>query len=174
MVGGRGRLGRLRRNRRRLDRHRRILRCVRRLDRDRLRLGGGRRLGAVGQDFHDLDDRQILLVAALAARILAPPLLEGNHLGAARLLDDFADDARARDERRADLARLAVETLYCLPPVLMTANIVFSVFKTALRGVPARPAFLQLKDLLGSRSASPPEAAKQNAAESRAVSDVGV
>ena len=55
------------------------------------------------------DDREILLMATLALGILAAALLEREDLRAARLFDDFADDARARDERCADLARLAVE-----------------------------------------------------------------
>jgi len=48
-------------------------------------------------------------VAALAARILAAALLERDDLGAALVLDDFADDAGTGDARNADVALLAVE-----------------------------------------------------------------
>src|SRR6185437_48764 len=41
-----------------------------------------RRLGAAGQDLGDADQRKLVPVAALAARILAPALLEGDHLAA--------------------------------------------------------------------------------------------
>ena len=70
----------------------------------------GRRALAVGaDDLDDAHDRQVLPVAALALRILAPALLERIDLGAARLLDDLADDAGAADQRRADMVGLAVE-----------------------------------------------------------------
>ncbi len=92
-------------------------------------------------------------MAALALRVLAAALLEGNDLRAARLLDDLSLDRSAGDEGRAELRDGAVldqqdigkgdtdspaspasdmtvicslaATRYCLPPVLMTANIVF-------------------------------------------------
>ena len=48
-------------------------------------------------------------MAALAARILAAALLEGDDLGAARLLDQLASDRRAGDGWCADFGRRAVD-----------------------------------------------------------------
>ena len=48
-------------------------------------------------------------MAALAARVLPPPLLEGDDLGSARLIDDFARHRGAGDGRAADLDILAAE-----------------------------------------------------------------
>src|SRR4029077_2305410 len=73
----------------------------------RLRLEGG--LGAAGENLCDLDDREVLAMPTLAARVLASALLEGNHLRATRLLDELARDRHARDRRRADLGRRAVD-----------------------------------------------------------------
>ena len=53
-------------------------------------------------------------MAALALGILPPPLLEGIDLGTAGLVDDFAGDAGARDERRADF-RLAAWGMQSAP-----------------------------------------------------------
>src|SRR5579862_3990728 len=49
----------------------------------RPRRRAGRRLGPSGQEFRDADGGQVLLVAPLAARILAPALLESDDLRAA-------------------------------------------------------------------------------------------
>src|SRR5262245_62105683 len=54
-------------------------------------------------DLLDANHRLMLAVAALAARVLAPALLEGDHLGGAALLDDLGDDLGARQRWRADL-----------------------------------------------------------------------
>ena len=112
-----------------------------------LRDGG---LGPVGQDLGDPDQREFLPVAALAARILAAALLEGDDLRAAALIQHFGRDRCARDGRVARASTLSppttstspnwmispgspatfstfnlssAATRYCLPPVLMTANI---------------------------------------------------
>src|SRR5690606_28196965 len=68
------------------------------------RLGRGllRGLGAVEENLGDADRRQELAMAALAARILAAALLEGDDLAAAPLCHDFGRDQRAVDERRTD------------------------------------------------------------------------
>src|SRR5262249_35422882 len=83
-----------------------------------------RRLLAVGQDFGDPDQRELLAGAPLPARILAPALLEGDHLRPAAVLDHFGRDTGAGDRiadnrrvaahqqhfgERNDRARLAVE-----------------------------------------------------------------
>src|SRR6185437_9696604 len=79
----------------------------------RLRLALGsrrRRLGRPGpasQDLGDTDHRELVAVAALAPRILAAALLEGDHLVAARVLEHFAGNGGARDSRRAELGRIA-------------------------------------------------------------------
>src|SRR5271157_2117414 len=62
-----------------------------------------------GQNVGHPNDREILPVAALALRILAPALLKRDDLGPARLLDDLADHARSRNARGADLMGRAVE-----------------------------------------------------------------
>src|SRR5450759_2696031 len=49
-----------------------------------------RRLGAVGQGLGVADHRELVAVAALAARILAPAILEGDYLVAARVLEHLA------------------------------------------------------------------------------------
>ena len=46
---------------------------------------------------------ELLAMAALAPRILAAALLEGDHLGAAALLDHLGGDAGAGNRRRAEL-----------------------------------------------------------------------
>ena len=74
-----------------------------------LRLRTLGRLGAFGQDFRDADQHEVLPVAALAPRILAAALLEGDDLGAADMVEDLGRDARARDHRRADLRRVAAQ-----------------------------------------------------------------
>src|SRR4051812_2157684 len=68
--------------------------------------GRGSSLGdrrAVQRDRPDPHDREVLPVTTLAARILAAALLEGDDLRAARLLDDLAHDARARNRRGTHL-----------------------------------------------------------------------
>src|SRR5271165_4304214 len=67
------------------------------------------RFSSARLDSGDLDDRQILLVASLALRILAPALFEGDDLRPARLLDDLAYDARPGYVRGADLVGRPVE-----------------------------------------------------------------
>src|SRR4051812_35133163 len=62
-----------------------------------LRLRALARLGAFGQDFRNADQDEILPVAALAPRILAAALLEGDHLAAANVIENLGRDARARD-----------------------------------------------------------------------------
>ena len=54
-----------------------------------LRRGFGLRLGlpALGEDLGDADHRELLAMAALAARVLAAALLEGDDRLAAALLD---------------------------------------------------------------------------------------
>ena len=47
-------------------------------------------------------------MALLAPRILAPPLLERDQLGAARLVEDFGGDGRAIDKRRANRGAVAI------------------------------------------------------------------
>src|SRR5262249_55328141 len=79
----------------------------------RLRLALGprrsrfRRLRSAGKNFGDADHRKLMPVAAFAARILAPALLEGDHLVAASMLEHLAGNSCARDSRRAELRRVA-------------------------------------------------------------------
>src|SRR2546421_6647420 len=81
----------------------------------RLRLWSGPRLRhfawliALGQDLGDADQREVLPVAALAARILSPAFLESNDLGPAALFDHFTGDRRTGDRRRAELDVLAAD-----------------------------------------------------------------
>src|SRR3954470_3676924 len=56
---------------------------------------------AVERKAADAHHREVLTVAALAARILAAALLEGDNLRAARLLDHLARDDGAGDARSA-------------------------------------------------------------------------
>ena len=96
----------------------------------------------------DLQNSQFLAMPALAAIVLAPLLLEYDHLGAARLLHDLRRHRRARDHRCADFGasppiastwssdisaptsptrRSTViwsptPTRYCFPPVFTIAN----------------------------------------------------
>src|SRR3954469_22340261 len=84
------------------------LRC--RLARSNGLTGGGRLSRPLarrpaGQDLGDAHDREILTMAALALRVLASALLEGDHLRAPGLLDDLARDRDPRDRRRAELSR---------------------------------------------------------------------
>ena len=128
------------------------------------------RLLAAGEDVGDAHDRQLGAEAALALRVLAATLLEGDDLLAARLLDDLAGDGDVAEEGRAEVdlspsvsistspkatvspgspTSLAMvissfaATRNCLPPVLMTANIivlhvqprpVVSLFRRGARG----------------------------------------
>src|SRR3954471_11032432 len=69
----------------------------------RRRLSRGLRSRAAGEDLGDPDHGKVLAVAALALRVLAPPLLESDDLRASRLLHDLARDRDARDGRRAEL-----------------------------------------------------------------------
>src|SRR5580698_4279923 len=59
------------------------------------------RLFAFSQNFGDPQERELLAVTALAARVLAPALLERNDLGAASLFKDLGRNGRARDGRSA-------------------------------------------------------------------------
>src|SRR5712675_65225 len=74
-----------------------------------LRLWTLGRLGALGQDFRDADQHEILAVAALAPRVLAAALLEGNDLRTPAVADDLGRDARAGNHRRAKLRRVAAQ-----------------------------------------------------------------
>src|SRR6185312_15817925 len=62
------------------------------------------RLGAVSEDFGDADHRKLVPVTTLAARILAPALLEGDDLVAAGVLQHLAGN-----HRRADLRYVAAD-----------------------------------------------------------------
>src|SRR6185369_8586541 len=66
-----------------------------------------RRLGAAGEDLGDADHREFVPRTALAARILAPALLEGDHLVAAGVLEHLAGNGGARNGRRTDLRAIA-------------------------------------------------------------------
>src|SRR5256885_13437457 len=90
----------------------------------RCRLGG---LGAAGEDLGDLYQGIFLAMPALPTRVLAAPLLEGDHLGTAALLDHRCSNGSPDDRRGAkrdgvaahhqhlveldDLAGLAVDLL---------------------------------------------------------------
>jgi hypothetical protein len=107
----------------------------------------------VQRETADPHGREVLAVPALAARVLAAALLERDHLRAARVLDDGPGDGRAGNRRSTDFHATPVRqrenlvechigaglsgrvatvmtslaaTRYCLPPVLITANIVLS------------------------------------------------
>src|SRR6185436_5491708 len=64
---------------------------------------------AAGEDFRNPDQDVVLPVAALAPRILAPPLLEGDDLRTAAVLDDLGRNARARNGRLADFRLVAAQ-----------------------------------------------------------------
>ena len=66
-------------------------------------------LAAAGEDLGDPHDGVVLAMPALAARILAAALLEGDDLVAALMRDDFAGDGGARNGRRADRRRVAAD-----------------------------------------------------------------
>src|SRR5579884_3041344 len=74
-------------------------------------------------DLLDLEDRQFLTMAMLAAVVLAPLLLEDDYLGAARLLDDPGLDRRACDQRRADCGRVRIAEREHLGDLDMAADI---------------------------------------------------
>ena len=104
----------------------------------------------------------------LRREFLRRRFLKAMTFGAAALLDHLGGDAGARDHRRADLRRVAAEhqhvaelhdlarlaldlstlstwssaTRYCLPPVLMTANIVLVPRSTPALGL-IRAGFFQ-------------------------------
>src|SRR5689334_8715149 len=56
-----------------------------------------RRFRTAGQDLGDLDQGELLAMTALAARVLAPALLEGDDLRPARLRQDFRRNRCALD-----------------------------------------------------------------------------
>src|SRR5581483_6826974 len=60
-------------------------------------------------DLLDLEHREFLTVAAFAAVVLTPLLLEYDHLGAARLLHDPRPHRRVSHRRRADHRRVAAD-----------------------------------------------------------------
>ena len=60
------------------------------------------------RDVPDAQHGLELAVAALAAVVLAPPLLEDDHLGGAALLEHLGRDPSAIDQRRPDLRRPVV------------------------------------------------------------------
>src|SRR3954469_22214293 len=74
-----------------------------------LRLRTLGRLGALGQDFRDADQHEILPVTALAPRVLAAALLEGDDLRTPAVADDLGRDARALDHRRAEFRLVAAQ-----------------------------------------------------------------
>src|SRR5205823_6444861 len=76
-----------------------------------LRRGFGLRpgLSALGEDLGNADHRELLAMAALAARILAPALLERDDLFAAALLDDLAGHRGAGHMGAADQNALAAD-----------------------------------------------------------------
>src|SRR5262249_53967938 len=59
--------------------------------------------GAAGENLGDANDREFVPIAALAPRILAATLLEGDYLIAARVLEYLTGNGRTRDGRRAEL-----------------------------------------------------------------------
>ncbi len=73
-----------------------------------LGLGLGR-LAAFGQDLGDLHQGEFLALTALAARILAPALLEGDDGGVAILRDHLGRHHGTRDARRAHLDVVAAQ-----------------------------------------------------------------
>src|SRR5258705_13910178 len=68
-----------------------------------------RRVFVVGQDLGDPQHRDLVAIAALAARILAAALLERDDLGAALVLQHFGRDRSARDRGRAQHRLFAAE-----------------------------------------------------------------
>ncbi len=69
-------------------------------------LGG---LGAVRQDLGDTEDRDLVAIAALAARILAAALLERDDLRPALVVEHLDRNGRACDRRDAQDRRVTAE-----------------------------------------------------------------
>ena len=67
------------------------------------------RLLAVCKDFRDAQEREFLPMAALAAGIFSPPLLERDDLGAARLIEHLGRNRGAGDGRRAKRHTVAAD-----------------------------------------------------------------
>src|SRR6202022_520195 len=83
--------------------------CRRRSGLFSLRPRTDRRRLAVGEDLGDAKHRDLVAIATLAARILAAPLLERDHLGAALVLQHFGCNGSARDRRCAEHRRISAE-----------------------------------------------------------------
>src|SRR5580704_14363803 len=91
-----------------------LIRCWRRV---RLRRGlplrpwrrSLRGLFALGQDLGDAHQGEFLAMAALAPRILAAALLEGDDLRAAHMVEHLGPDRRARDRGGAERGLLAAD-----------------------------------------------------------------
>src|SRR5436190_8260107 len=66
-------------------------------------VSGPWRSASGAENFLDAHRRLVLAVAALATRVLAPALLEGDDLGGAALLDHLGHHLGARDRRLAEL-----------------------------------------------------------------------
>src|SRR6202012_2173517 len=67
------------------------------------------RLLALGQNLGHADQRELLAMADLAARILAPALLERDDLRPARLLEHLGGDHRAGHSRHTDRHSVAAD-----------------------------------------------------------------
>src|SRR4029453_2252535 len=68
-----------------------------------------RRLGSAGENFGDADHRKLVAIATLAARILAPTLLERDDLVTARMLKHLAGNGGACNSWRAELRRVPAD-----------------------------------------------------------------
>src|ERR1700736_6639161 len=74
-----------------------------------LRPRADRRLGVVGEDLGDAKHRDLVAIAALAARILAAALLERDHLRTALVVEHFGSHARAGNRGGAKQRRFAAD-----------------------------------------------------------------
>src|SRR5712692_5173573 len=84
--------------------------------------GGPGRLCAVGQDLGHAQQGEFLPVAALAARILAASLLEGDDLRPAPLLQDLGGDRGAGNRRRAERDVVDLDDVLSGNAVLLAAG----------------------------------------------------
>src|SRR5258708_6553440 len=83
--------------------------CRRRSSLFTLRPRSDRRRFAVGEDLGDAKHRDLVAIAALAARILAATLLERDHLGSTLVLQHFGCNGSARHRGRAEHWRISAE-----------------------------------------------------------------
>src|SRR5215469_7172914 len=74
-----------------------------------LRPRADRRLGVVGEDLGDAKHRELVAIAALAARVLAAALLERDHLRAALVVQHFSCNRGACDGGRSQRRRVTTE-----------------------------------------------------------------